>query len=401
MTVETFGTTSLPITPTVVAVVPTPTLPALDQATRAARFDAVWGAVKDHYLYPDWRGVDWVALKEQYRPKALAAASSEEFYAGVAEMVARLNDRHSRYLSPQEAYYEQAVSSGTDTYVGIGVEVTGDAIGGLVRTVYPGSPAEKAGIRRRDHILLIDGQPYAANAAAIRGPEGSIVHLRVQSPGAAPRELEVERRAIVAKRVAEAYRLAGTKTGYLLVQSFWPEDMADQVRDRLQQLLAAGPIDGLIVDVRDNGGGWRYVLQGILASLMQGKTGEFFGKSGAVAFEIAPNELYSRLQATPIVVLVDGNTQSYAEVFAAALQATGRARVVGARSAGNTESIYAYDFEDKSRLWVSQEGFRLPNGVNLEGRGVVPDRMITANWTLFSEAKDPYILTALELLHQK
>jgi len=100
----------------------------------------------------------------------------------------------------------------------------------------------------------------------------------------------------------------------------------------------------------------------------------------------------------PLVILVDRGSQSYTEVFTAVLQAAGRARVVGVRTAGNTETIYPHDFDDKSRLWLAQEGFKLPSGVNLEGRGVNPDIKIDVDWTAFSEATDPQVLEALRLL---
>ncbi len=100
----------------------------------------------------------------------------------------------------------------------------------------------------------------------------------------------------------------------------------------------------------------------------------------------------------PLVVLVDEQSQSYAEVLAAALQARGRAKVVGKRSAGNTETIYSYNFPDKSRLWVAQEGYRLPDGTNLEGRGVIPDVNIDVDWTQYSLETDPHVLKAVELL---
>lgn len=99
-------------------------------------------------------------------------------------------------------------------------------------------------------------------------------------------------------------------------------------------------------------------------------------------------------------MLVDDGTVSYAEVLAGSLQARNRAQVVGVASLGNTETIYPYDFEDGSRAWIAQEGFKLPNGVNLEGRGVIPDKVSDRDWTQYSERADPHIVEALDLLKQ-
>jgi carboxyl-terminal processing protease len=65
---------------------------------------------------------------------------------------------------------------------------------------------------------------------------------------------------------------------------------------------------------------------------------------------------------------------------------------------GNTETIYAHALRDGSRLWLAQEGFRLRDGSNLEGRGVVPDVLLDVDWTRYSEDDDPQLLEALRLL---
>lgn len=385
---------TVPVTATPIEVRPSPTLPALSQEERSRLFDTVWQTVADTYLYSDFNGVDWQRIREQYRQSALDATDAEQFYAALRHMVALLDDRHSRYLSPQEAFQEQARTSGTDVRVDIGIVLSGDRI----KTIYENSPAEEASLRRRDRILAVDGQPFAGNSAALRGDAGTTVTLEVQMPGDEPRTVVVERRPVVQKMRPEAYRLPGTNTGYLLIQSFWADDMGEQVEGVLTELLHAGPLDGLIIDLRGNGGGWRPVLQELLSLFMAGKAGEFYRQDESQPLEIMPNALQTRLASTPIVVLVDRGTQSYAEVFSAALQAAGRAEVVGSRTAGNTETIFAHDFDDGSRLWLAGQGFRLPSGDNLEGRGVIPDVEIDVDWMNFSEADDPAIKKALELL---
>src|SRR3954451_5167405 len=117
-----------------------------------------------------------------------------QFYATIADMIATLDDRHSRYLSPQDAFEEQAIRSG-GAYVGIGTLQSGNVVLGVLRD----SPAAQAGLRRRDHLLLVDGLPYGSDGASLDGPEGSTVTLQVQTPGEAPRTVVVPRRSIVSK----------------------------------------------------------------------------------------------------------------------------------------------------------------------------------------------------------
>jgi C-terminal processing protease CtpA/Prc len=97
---------------------------------------------------------------------------------------------------------------------------------------------------------------------------------------------------------------------------------------------------------------------------------------------------------------VDKNTESAAEVLAANLQARGRARIVGSTSMGNTEDTYYYNLDDGSRLWIAEAAYSLPDGTNLEGKGVVPDSNVDVDWTSYPEAADPQILKAVDGIYQ-
>jgi len=387
------------VTPTPVVPQPTPTLAALDSTKRAELFDRVWSAVDSHYIDADKGGVDWKAIKAEYRPQALAAASMPIFYDTLTRMVSELGDRHSRFEDPQRAFAQRALASGEDAYVGVGVLTVPVEDGLLVTTVFENSPAAEAGIARRDVVVAVDGRPVSHADTRLGGEQGSPVTLTVRSPDGAERAVTLRCRAVVAHYLPEAYLLPDTRVGYVLIQSFWPQNTAADTTAALERLLDQhGELDGLIVDVRGNGGGWRTVLEGVLGNFVAGEVGTFFGQNNSYALSVAAGPLRRRLDGVPLVVLVDGETESYAEVFAAVLQAEGRAEIVGAPSAGNTETIFAYDFEDGSRLWIAQEGFRLSNGDDLEGRGVAPDRALEVDWTRFSERRDPHIVAALEML---
>lgn len=382
---------------------PTPTLSSFDALRRGELFDKVWGTVAAHYLYADFGGVDWQALKETYRPRALAAPTTEEFYATLAAMIDELRDRHSRFENPQQAFVQQALATGRDAYVGVGILTVPVDDGLLVTTVFPNSPAAEAQLQRRDMIVAVDGGPVNPDDTGISGPADTSVQLELRSPDSTPRTVTLTRRAVLAQYVPDVYLLPDTRIGYVLIQSFWAQDMADKTGQALQALLAANDdqLDGLIIDLRSNGGGWRSVLEGLLSTFVAGEVGAWWSQQTSYPLTIAGTPLYDQLMSVPVVVLVDRETESYAEVFAAVLQAQGRAQVVGFNTAGNTETIFAYDLDDASRLWVAQEGFKLPDGSNLEGRGVLPDHAIDVDWTRFSERRDPHILKALELIGQR
>src|SRR5262249_3703430 len=146
----------------------------------------------------------------------------------------------------------------------------------------PGGPAEQAGLQPRDLIIAIGGIPFTDTAAfgpdgpesAVRGEPGTTVHLTVRSPGAGPRDVAVVRQIIPedAFPPVTAERLPGTQVGLLAINTFAQTDLVEQVRDQLQSLLDAGPLAGLIVDVRDNGGGFINEMLETLGLFVDGGT---------------------------------------------------------------------------------------------------------------------------------
>jgi C-terminal peptidase prc len=380
---------------------PTPTL--LPKAERIKIFEDVWKTADENYLYKGFHGADWNALHDKYLPIATNAATSGDFYKAISDMVDQLKDDHSRYLSPQDAKEEDALQSGNANYVGIGVLSSPDATSLLLIFVFPNSPAEKAGLQRRDRITAVDGIPFKDprnEPSRIRGPKGSSVRLTVKSPGRQPREVTIVRDTINGEIVPTASRLkADPNVGLLVISDLWTDNMDTLVNDKLREMLDdPTPLTGLIIDLRGNGGGFRTVLESILGEFVSGDVGTFFNQHDENPFNFQKGPLFDRLKKVPLVVLVDKGSESYTEVLAAVLQAQGRAKVVGEPSAGNTETIYRYDFDDGSRLWLAEESFKLPDGTNLEGRGVIPDVRVDKDWTDYTEDDDPDVMVALQLL---
>jgi carboxyl-terminal processing protease len=376
---------------------------SLPAETRLQVFDNVWSTVNEKYLYADFGGIDWPGLRERYDQRVKAVQSDVEFYGVVAEMVAELGDDHSRFLAPVEARSEDAQQRGSADYVGVGIISSPGERSIMVVYVFPGSPADRAGIKRRDRITHVDGIPFQnprTDPSRIRGAEGTSVRLSITSPGSAAREVVVVRERIVGGVAPSSRRLSTDPAiGYLIIPDLWTGDMDVQVNRELEQLLdARPPMSGLILDLRGNGGGYRSVLEQILGNFVSGEVGQFYDKNGTYQFEVTGRALQQRLAGMSLAVLTDGGTESYAEVLAAALKYRGKAVIVGRPTAGNTETIFRYDFEDGSRLWVAEQGFRLPDGTDLEARGVVPDEQVNEDWTAFTENDDPDILRALDVL---
>lgn len=391
-TAEATRTPTASLTPTASSS-PTPVTPTtIPYTQREQIFFEVWNIIHQHYLYPDFRGVDWDEVYVEYKPLVQRAKSNEEFYALLTEMVALLDDRHSRFLAPSAATFEDAFSTGLESYVGIGVRLVPRADGSFIQEVYPDSPAAQVGLLARDRILAIDGEPFDGGSD-LYGPEGSEVRLLVMSPGGEPREVLVIRRAVQGRIVPITRRLEGD-IGYLKLPTLWVNDMDAQVSGALTDMIAERPVRGLILDLRGNPGGWNYVLTGVLGHFVRGNVGLFFNQNGTKPLMISENT-GPDLRNIPLAVLVDDTTASYAEVIAGVLQDVAHAYVVGVPTAGNTETIYAYELVGGARLWVAQEGFKLLNGTNIEGEGIQPNEVIDLDWTNFSEQEDPHVQAAL------
>jgi C-terminal peptidase prc len=359
-------------------------------------FDQVWSTVSSEYLYGDYNGIDWQALHEEYQARIEQDDSRDGFYQAVAEMVAQLGDQHSRFVPPAAVVAEDASATGNEMTVGIGVMTRPRRDGAFVQIVFPDSPAARSGLRPRDRIISVNGRPYRDEDGDLHGDAGTSVRLTVVRPGGKPYDVVLVRQE-VQSRIAPYYRRFPGDIGYVSIPTLWVSDMGEQVSGALTDLVAGGELRGLIIDVRSNRGGWGQVLSEVLGHFVRGQVGVFFGRSSVRPLVIAP-PAGPDLRRVPLVVLVDNDTASYAELIAAVLQREASAQVVGSQTAGNTETIYAHTFEDGSRLWLAQEGFRLQDGTNLEGVGVAPSSVVDADWTRYSEDDDPQLLEALRLL---
>ena len=369
-------------------------------------FRRVWSTVDRYYVYKDFNGVDWDAIKDEFAPLVESAPDDETFWALMQTMIDRLDDRHSSYLSPQEVIEEDKSASGELDYVGIGIliAIPDNANYAVILFPLPGSPAEAAGIRAHDRVLAVEGQVACCNPddsnnlELIQGPAGTAVRLVVQQPGESEREVEVTRARIQAQLPVISRTLAhdGHTIGYLLIPSLWDTTMAERSRDALQAMVDAGPLDGLVLDMRVNGGGAYTELYDLLSLFTSGEAGQFRRGRRTVDPLVVEADPIADSQTLPLVILIGRDTESFAEIFSGVLRDMGRATLVGQPTAGNVEIIYPYDLEDGSRLWLAEDTFEPPSSERWEGTGVQPDIVIPGNWEDFTDADDPQLTAALD-----
>lgn len=290
-------------------------------------------------------------------------------YAAVG-YVAGLDDQWSSYI-PAEEYEAYQLNSGGKG-CGIGVTViteTGDI---HVSLVYDDSPAAAAGIEKGDYIVGAEGLTVAQDGAdavvdAIAGEAGTEVTVSVaDTPDGAARELTMER-AVVTQKMAWGEMLDDT-VGYLRIENFH-EGAAAQFQTALDGLLDAGA-QALVIDVRHNGGGRVVEMSEMLDPLLpEGTIMTLRTKDGTETVYESDAEVLD----LPLAVLVDAQSISAAEFFAAALQEYDRATLVGTHTTGKGRAQQTIELSDGSAVNLSVEEYFTPQGESLAGVGIAPD----------------------------
>lgn len=295
----------------------------IDSATASARFESAWNLVDQRYWGLDSAPVDWDEVGARYRDKLAGVTDEDDLYELLVAMYEELGDDHSTFVPParvaeiREAYGELPC-----------VAVFGSAAD------LPGRPAYPPFASR---FLLGSGLPLAT-----------------------------ERSANVEYGMADA---AGLPVGYLKLPDLASDGAADGVRRAVIALERRGA-EALVLDLRGNPGGRLITMMQVAGVFTRGFLWRTitnwtlplpYPAIGAVATEL------------PLSVLVDGQVNSAAEGLAGALQANGRAVIVGETSAGNVEAVLPFCLRDGSQAWIATGVLAPLTGPTWEGRGVVPD----------------------------
>jgi carboxyl-terminal processing protease len=316
-------------------------------------------------------------LQARLDPSAVDLRALE--YAACNGMLRTL-DPHSVFLSP-EAYREMNVQT-SGAFGGLGIVISLRDQQLTVMKPMPGTPAERAGIRRLDRIVQIDGEstlnmPLDDAVRRMRGEPGSKVTLWTTRAGAegwaSPREVPLVREVIKVASV-ESRSLEGG-VGYVKLKNF-QATTTEEVREALGTLRAAaqGELRGLVLDLRGNPGGLLeqavrvadlFVAQGTLVATV----GASEGREERKAIEPGTEPDY------PIVVLVNGQSASASEILAGALKNLDRALVVGQQSfgKGSVQLVFPDVTPEKAALKLTIAQYLTPGDISIQGVGVVPD----------------------------
>ena len=291
---------------------------------------------------------------------------------GLAAGVKSLDDRFSAYFDPKTYKEFEAATKGS--FEGVGLTVAEVERGLRVMTVFDGSPARRAGIRARDVITEVNGEPIAGKTAEqatalIKGPAGTIVTLAVVTGSEAPRTLRLRRARVDVPVVESEMRRAGdgARIAHVRLASF-TSGAHGELRDAVDALLEKRA-DAIVLDLRDNGGG--LLDEAVLVSSIFVGDGTIVSTKGRARprqiFEATGEPIDSDV---PVVVLVNGESASASEIVAGALQDHERAEVVGTRTFGKGVFQEIRVLSNGGALDITVGEYFTPDGRNLGGGGV-------------------------------
>lgn len=321
-------------------------------------------------------------------------------------MVDATGDEWSYYLSADEvAAYEESMAN---AYVGVGITITEDAEAGGMRVeeVVSGGPAEEAGIRMGDLLLAVEGEdvlPLGIDGTRnlVRGEEGTHVNMHFSRNGT-EYDVSVERRSIETPVVTG--ELLDGNIGYIKIDNFDERSAAETIAF-VKDLIGQGA-EALLFDVRFNPGGYADELVKVLDYLLP--EGDLFRSVDYAGREEVDTSDTSCVEL-PMAVLVNEDSYSAAEFFAAALQEYEWATIVGSQTYGKGNFQTAFYLSDGSMVNLSIGKYYTPGGKSLSERGVTPDVVVDLDdeqyallyYNALEQADDPQFQAAIDTLTQK
>jgi carboxyl-terminal processing protease len=397
----------------------------LSPKARREVFERVWKDIDEHYYDRTFNGVDWNEVHARYKPLVEATKDNREFYALMSRMTGELHDAHTRFNSPEQwrnIRKQQGVGSGLSL----------DEIDGriVVTSIRPDSNAAHVGIEPGMILQSVDGKPVTERIAEIEsaksasstsratrmftysrllaGPPDTEIKLGLERADGSSFETDV-RRQVYSSAPNLATDTTPSGNAYIRFDGFQPS-ITKEFRQALERFRNS---PGLIVDLRRNGGGDLGVLVPIAGYFFDKKT--LFAKdetrSGKPLSEFAgvlrlPLDLYvgrsgDQIYSGPVVILIDSRSASSSEVFAAGMQDSQRARIVGSQSCGCVLGIAKPRvmkgggvLEMSEVLWFS------PKGRRLEGTGILPDQTVMPTLKSLQRKEDPALEAADRALLQ-
>ena len=435
--------------------------PTDQQKLRRETFELVWQTVDRNFYDPNFNGVDWKAVHDRYSAQLDKVTTDAQLYSLLQLMVNELHQSHFWIVPPERIpklrSRPRKDETGTDATeeeespgesepetpldlikedladqlsTGIGIDVRVLAGQVVITRVERGSAAARAGLRPGFVIKSVGGRlmteavadlennpvlrdiirpeiPLVLVANYINGNIERPVLLTYLDARGVQRRVRISRERLSGEMSSpvgnlpsmytefEAKRLPGG-IGYIRFNAFVP-NLMKKVCAALREMHDA---PGLILDLRGNQGGLLGMISG-LGGLVQHYS-SLFGNMKMRAGQTPVMVFPQRAPYTgALAILIDGSTQSAAEIFVAGLQNTKRAVVVGETSAGSTLPAAIIKLPTGALFQYAFGNYQTPQGINLEGRGVIPDHAVALTRRALLRGSDPQLATAIARLRQR
>ncbi|MDR5695565.1 MAG: S41 family peptidase [Armatimonadota bacterium] len=321
-------------------------------------------------------------------------------YAAIRAMTESLHDSHTAFLGPEQYQERLRQQRGEPAFSGVGIILMERGGKFYVREVIPGGPAEGAGVRPLDRIVMVNGRPTSGMTISqistlIRGPTGTTVILSIQRAGVPePLVIPITRSpirlpAVRAERIEQGIL-------YLRIYGFNPGTAA-QIQDAIYRLGGLQD-EAMILDLRGNPGGFLNELT---------RVAELFLPRGTPIYQMREREMPAvtvRTRSVPLIppwtrvsVLIDEGSASAAELLSAAFQESGRGTLVGTKTAGAVEASILIRLSDGSALSVTVARMYTGLGKRLEGEGVTPDIPVDLSDADLDAGRDSQLEAAIRI----
>ena len=290
----------------------------------------------------------------------------------VQGMVSSLGDPYTIYFDPDQ--YKKLLQSYQGRYTGIGVYLSFSTGYPVITGTVPGSPAATAGLKTGDQIIKVgdkDVKGITADAATslIQGTEGTKVTLAIVR-GSESLSFTITRAQIQVPTVRSS--MVGNRILYVRIYQF-----GTQTSNEFQAALKDGlsGSSGMVLDLRGDPGGFVSAADDVISQFVtSGETFETRGRTGTDRHQVGSQHT---APTVPLVVLVDANSASAAEIVAGSLQVHHRARLVGTTTFGKGSVQEDFPLSDGSDIHLTVERWYLPNGETIDHKGLTPDVNVT------------------------
>lgn len=346
---------------------------------------------------PLWEA--WRLLHEEFVDQPLDDTLLVQ--GAIRGMLEATGDKHTSYMNPEEYRMQMSDFAGELEGIGAYVDTSGEYV--AIVSPLPGSPAEAAGLLPGDKIVKVDGEDVTGLDGfkvifKVRGPAGSTVHLTIQREGQAdPLEFDIVRAKITIPSVES--RMLDGGIAYVKINEFG-DNTAGDLDEQLRALMSQDP-RGLILDLRNNPGGWlnaaidvasEFIPNGLIAI-------ERYGDGRETPFDA---EGGGRATEVPMVVLINKGSASASEIVAGAIQDHGRGLLLGETSYGKGSVQNLHELSDgNGAIRVTVADWLTPDRRHITGQGLTPNRVVEMTDEDRAAERDPQLDAAAEFLRNQ